>query len=274
MDQHDEHAPSRHDAEQPELGADRVENYLLLDAYVDQLQADRRPRQPKRMSPQEARIYQTAAMLRAAAPGAAVPDPAFVERLHTQLEREVRGRRGRVTHQRPQRGMSRRGLLASGLGAAAAAAGLAAGVGIDHLVPQSAAHVNPTPTSDVPMVTHGSWVAVASIATVPVGGVVRFVTDQVVGFVQHTPTGFIALSGACTHMGCLVGWNASARTFDCPCHGGRFLADGNPAPNSPIAYKPLPRLNTRVDADKVWVLLPSTPQKTPDPTTTDSGPYG
>ena len=35
-----------------------------------------------------------------------------------------------------------------------------------------------------------------------------------------------ALSARCTHMGCIVQWNAAERSWDCPCHGSRFGTDG------------------------------------------------
>jgi glycine/D-amino acid oxidase-like deaminating enzyme/nitrite reductase/ring-hydroxylating ferredoxin subunit len=46
--------------------------------------------------------------------------------------------------------------------------------------------------------------------------------------IYKDPSGNIkALDPVCTHTGCIVNWNNLEKSWDCPCHGGRFNADGN-----------------------------------------------
>ncbi|HEV2236159.1 MAG TPA: Rieske (2Fe-2S) protein [Ktedonobacterales bacterium] len=231
-------------------GADEVADYLEFEEHLKALQANKRPRRPRRMSPDAAGAYQMAALFRAGSPDAAAPDPEFAARLRAQLEREVAKGAG-ATHAARIPQVSRRGLLTGGLSAAAAAAGLAAGLNM------RAPATPPAAVREPALVEQGVWLPVAAVDSVPLGGVRRFVTDSLVGYLRHTSAGFEALSAACTHMGCLTAWNESARTFDCPCHGGRFLETGRPSPASSIAYRPLPAIATRVQDGQVLIYAPT-----------------
>lgn len=62
-----------------------------------------------------------------------------------------------------------------------------------------------------------------------------------------------ALSNVCTHLGCPVGWDASNKNFNCPCHGSIFDESGKniagPAPT------PLPTYATKVENGEIFVQV-------------------
>jgi Rieske Fe-S protein len=299
------------------------EDYVELERYIAQLQADRKPRFPPRMTRLRARIYRMAALFRAAAPGAAEPDPAFAARLRARLQQELAAQRqtpqetaiqppSEPSHApsaaaetteavaptgpapvpgagrfRPR--VSRRSLLTGG---AVAAASLAAGAGLERalqqvIVPgsgnQSGSPTTPPSSSqpyppligaDVPSTWH-FVIDLAQLGSDPV----RFVTETVAGYVIRQPSSqgssydanwgepssatgsdgeIIAFSAACTHMGCLVEWQATDRKFHCPCHGGIFTASGQAdATIGRLRYlAPLPRLDTKIEHGKIYVRVP------------------
>ncbi|WP_315918259.1 FAD-dependent oxidoreductase [Mesorhizobium sp. SP-1A] len=59
-----------------------------------------------------------------------------------------------------------------------------------------------------------------------VGGVIVHGDDKIA--LRRDDDGTLhALSARCTHKGCIVTWNNAERTWDCPCHGSIFAADGS-----------------------------------------------
>ena len=57
------------------------------------------------------------------------------------------------------------------------------------------------------------------------GAVVRIEGETIA--VSRSEAGLLtALSPRCTHLSCFVAWNRAEQSWDCPCHGSRYLADG------------------------------------------------
>lgn len=69
------------------------------------------------------------------------------------------------------------------------------------------------------------------------GAVVEVGDQRVAAFIDDDGIVY-ALSARCQHLGCTVGWNGRARTWDCPCHGSRYDFRGGII-NGPT-QKPLP----------------------------------
>lgn len=261
------------DNEAERLEAERLEDYLEFERHLERLQQEKRSRRPKRMTPGQAKAYQMAALFKAAAPGAAEPDPAFAARLEERLERELRGRRRRWFRSlwpapKAGTGVSRRALLAGGLSAAAGlAAGAVLGGVVDHtvMIHQEEAAL----WTDTPLVGLGKdWIAVAKVAEIAPGEMRLFRTETLAGYVFHNDKTdgdldaevepeWIAMSAACTHMGCIVAWNSQDRLLHCPCHEGAFTPYGAPANTGKRYLRALPRMQVRVQDGQVWVQVPA-----------------
>ncbi len=59
------------------------------------------------------------------------------------------------------------------------------------------------------------------------------------------------LSAICPHLGCSVSWQQAQTEFVCPCHGGRFKADGQHVFGPPP--RAMDKLTTRVQDNKLQV---------------------
>jgi nitrite reductase/ring-hydroxylating ferredoxin subunit len=57
------------------------------------------------------------------------------------------------------------------------------------------------------------------------GAIIRRGLSKIAAYRNDDGT-LIELSAVCTHLGCIVAWNSTEKTWDCPCHGSRFDRQG------------------------------------------------
>jgi nitrite reductase/ring-hydroxylating ferredoxin subunit len=239
-----------------------------VERFVEALLNDARPA-PEEIAEDEGPIARLAAELNAAgSPERGDPDPAFVEQLRLRM-RDADAGMATVRAAPPSVPMgrlrlTRRDLLRTGLGAAA---GLAAGTaGFSLLRPAGRV---PLVDAGRRLVTDGEWVAVASLADLPVGAAVRFSTAAFDGYVVNDAGTIRALSSVCTHMGCTLSYRPDWKDLRCPCHGASFDLSGRLANGSagwqqgsgyrgdlqayPIDLPPLVRPEVKVAGESVLV---------------------
>ena len=67
----------------------------------------------------------------------------------------------------------------------------------------------------------------------------------------------IAISAGCTHLGCIVTWDEESKIFKCPCHDGRFDAEGKVVSGPPP--RPLERHKTKVEDGRILLSTVTVP---------------
>jgi cytochrome b6-f complex iron-sulfur subunit len=215
-----------------------------LDKHVEDLLQDRRPERTPLGDEAALRARQTAAMLRAAKPGAGLPSKEFLERMQSSIHDWVGEQSARP---QPRARPSRRSLLLTG--AAGIAAGVAAVVGIDRLGKSSL----PVPPPGQQLVENGSWKAVKAVADLPEGTPIAFRSGAIEGFLIRRGQDVTGLSAVCTHMGCILNYSKFRDQFECPCHGASFKTSGQPTDKYDTPLPRLPVLQVRIQRGQVEV---------------------
>jgi nitrite reductase/ring-hydroxylating ferredoxin subunit len=173
-----------------------------------------------------------------------------VNDLHQRLAEQLDGDATAVPTVSAPTSLSRRKVI-GGIGTVAAAA--AAGVIIDREL------LSPSPTAKVAtsqelVPDEGVWQPVAAVSDVPAGQVVRFTTASTVGFVVNDNGRLSAISGVCTHQGCLLRHNAAEGQLDCPCHRASFSLQGKVLHHQfPQPLPALPHIQVREQGGQIEI---------------------
>jgi Rieske Fe-S protein len=229
-------------ADRPQDDLPSVESIAGLDAYLDDLLAERRP--SPRGADGDLAARQFAAQLRLAREGVEQPAPEFLDKLEQEVARAVAGGKPRE-----RRWLSRGGFLRS-MATLAGGAGLGV-AGVEAVIVTGEVQR----PHDLVAAGNERWYDVAAVDEVPEGGAKPFSAGGVLGYLLKDGGNLHAVSAICTHMGCRVKPNQAADgqgEFHCLCHASRFARSG--AVKSGLAPSPLLPIKLQVKDGRVYAL--------------------
>lgn len=99
-------------------------------------------------------------------------------------------------------------------------------------------------------------VAVGRITDVPLGEARTFVYpgQKNPALLVHLPNGeWRAYEGTCTHLSCVVYWDAESERLICPCHNAAFAVETGAVLMGP-PRQPLPRIELSVEGDAIYAV--------------------
>lgn len=83
-------------------------------------------------------------------------------------------------------------------------------------------------------------------------------TTRSLAYVKQPKEGqVIAISATCSHLGCIVTWDEEQKIFKCPCHNGRYDAQGRVISGPPP--RPLKRHRTKMEDGKIFLATETVP---------------
>lgn len=87
---------------------------------------------------------------------------------------------------------------------------------------------------------------------IPVGTAKEIPINNIPAIIINRPDkGFVALSRACTHLGCLVDYDKIQKKLICPCHAALFDLEGNVISGPPP--RPLPKFPIKVESESILI---------------------
>lgn len=193
--------------------------------------------------------------LRTARAGSGAPSEEFLSGLHRRLAGQLGDAGADGNSASPIGGSRRRFIQVASIAASAATFGALA----EHTLADNRDHhpVQATPPQATLSPSTGVWRTVAASDEVSEGSVRAFDLGGLAGFVHRSDGGLAAVSGTCTHQGCLLRLNAPARRLDCPCHNSVFAVTGELLfHHLPVPPPALPQLTVREVQGAIQVFAP------------------